>query len=73
MKNRHVRNIGNSEKLNTYRDWDLKMNNGKIAIADIVYKPELAKITDFYKVAIAKHGLATKEFYSAEKWTDLQL
>ena len=45
--------------------------DGKIAIADIVYKPELAKITDFYKVAIAKHGLATKEFYSEEKWTSL--
>ncbi len=45
--------------------------DGKIAIADIVYKPELTKITDFYKVAIAKHGLATKEFYSAEKWTNL--
>ena len=30
-----------------------------------------AKITDFYKVAIAKHGLATKEFYSGEKWTSL--
>ena len=45
--------------------------DGKIAIADIVYKPELGKITDFYKVAVAKHGLATKEFYSAEKWADL--
>jgi len=46
-------------------------HNGKIAIADIVYKPELAKITDFYKVTIAKHGLATKEFYSEEKWKKL--
>ena len=45
--------------------------DGKIAIADIVYKPELAKITDFYKVTLAKHGLATKEFYSTKKWTNL--
>ena len=46
-------------------------NDGSIAIADIVLRPELASPIDFYKIAIAKHGLATKEFYSCEKWKHL--
>ena len=44
---------------------------GNIAIADIILRPELASPIDFYKIAIAKHGLATKEFYSSEKWKHL--
>ena len=45
--------------------------DGSIAIADIILKPELASPIDFYKIAIAKHGLATKEFYCIEKWKHL--
>ena len=44
---------------------------GNIAIADIILRPELVAPMDFYKIAIAKHGLATKEFYSSEKWKHL--
>ena len=43
--------------------------NGKISIADIVIRPEYLKFNDWYKVSIAKHGLAAKEFYSKDKWT----
>ena len=43
--------------------------NGKISIADIVIRPEYIKFSDWYKVSIAKHGLATKEFYNKHKWT----
>jgi len=42
--------------------------NGKISIADIVIRPEYLKFNDWYKVSIAKHGLAAKEFYSKDKW-----
>ena len=45
--------------------------NGKISIADIVIRPEYLKFRDWYKVSIAKHGLATKEFYNKDKWTNL--
>ena len=45
--------------------------NGKISIADIVIRPEYLKLRDWYKVSIAKHGLATKEFYNKDKWTNL--
>lgn len=45
--------------------------NGQISIADIVIRPEYLKLTDWYKVSIAKHGLATKEFYNKNKWTSL--
>ena len=48
--------------------YDNLKKNGQIALADIVLKPELLGLFDFYKVSIAKHGLATKEFYSIEKW-----
>ena len=33
---------------------------GQISIADIVIRPEYLKFRDWYKVSIAKHGLATK-------------
>ncbi|MBE77285.1 MAG: hypothetical protein CMG41_06070 [Candidatus Marinimicrobia bacterium] len=42
---------------------------GKISIADIVIRPKYLKLRDWYKVSIAKHGLATKEFYNNDKWT----
>ena len=45
--------------------------NGKISIADIVIRPEYLKLRDWYKVSIAKHGLATKEFYNKDKWTSI--
>ena len=45
--------------------------NGKISIADIVIRSEYLKFRDWYKVSIAKHGLATKEFYNKIKWTNL--
>ena len=48
--------------------YDALEENGQIAIADIIIKPELLSFFDFYKVLIAKHGLATKEFYTIEKW-----
>ena len=48
--------------------YDNLKENGQIALADIVLKPELLSLFDFYKVSIAKHGLATKEFYTIEKW-----
>ena len=44
---------------------------GKISIADIVIRPKYLKLRDWYKVSIAKHGLATKEFYNNDKWTAL--
>ena len=44
---------------------------GKISIADIVIRPKYLKLRDWYKVSIAKHGLATKEFYNNDKWTVL--
>ena len=49
---------------------DLKPN-GRISIADIVIRPEYLKLRDWYKVSIAKHGLATKEFYNKDKWTSI--
>jgi len=45
--------------------------NGKISIADIVIRSEHQKFRDWYKVSIAKHGLATKEFYNKNKWASL--
>jgi cyclopropane fatty-acyl-phospholipid synthase-like methyltransferase len=48
--------------------YDSLEKNGQIAVADIIIKPELLSFLDFYKVSIAKHGLATKEFYSIKKW-----
>ncbi|MBT6777226.1 methyltransferase domain-containing protein [bacterium] len=48
--------------------YDSLESNGKVAIADIIIKPELLSFFDFYKVSIAKHGLATKEFYTIKKW-----
>ena len=48
--------------------YDALESNGQIAIADIIIKPELLSFFDFYKVSIAKHGLATKEFYTTKKW-----
>ena len=45
--------------------------SGKISIADIVIRPKYLKLRDWYKVSIAKHGLATKEFYNNDKWTAL--
>jgi len=45
--------------------------NGQISIADIVIRPEFLKFSDWYKVSIAKHGLATKEFYDKDKWVRL--
>ena len=50
--------------------FDALENNGQIAIADIIIKPELLSFLDFYKVTIAKHGLATKEFYTIKKWEE---
>ena len=44
---------------------------GQISIADIVIRPEYLKFRDWYKVSIAKHGLATKEFYNKDKWVSL--
>ena len=44
---------------------------GQISIADIVIRPEYLKFRDWYKVSIAKHGLATKEFYNKDKWVIL--
>ena len=44
---------------------------GQISIADIVIRPEYLKFRDWYKVSIAKHGLATKEFYNKDKWLSL--
>ena len=34
-------------------------------------KKENRKISDWYKISIAKHGLATREFYSSDKWTNM--
>ena len=48
--------------------YDSLESNGQVAIADIIIKPELLSFFDFYKVSIAKHGLATKEFYTIKKW-----
>jgi len=45
--------------------------NGKISIADIIIRDEYLKFSDWYKVSIAKHGLATKEFYNKKKWTSI--
>ena len=45
--------------------------HGQISIADIVVRPEFLKLRDWYKVSIAKHGLATKEFYDKDKWVSL--
>ena len=45
--------------------------HGQISIADIVVRPEFLKLRDWYKVSIAKHGLATKEFYDKDKWISL--
>ena len=46
-------------------------SNGRISIADIVIRTDYLKFRDWYKVSIAKHGLATKEFYTKEKWVNL--
>ena len=43
-------------------------HSGKISIADIVIRKEYLKWSDWYKIFIAKHGLATKEFYDKDKW-----
>ena len=45
--------------------------DGQISIADIVIRPEFLRLRDWYKVSIAKHGLATKEFYDKDKWVSL--
>ena len=44
---------------------------GKLSVADIVIRPEYRKFSDWYKISIAKHGLATREFYSSYKWTNM--
>ena len=46
-------------------------SNGRISIADIVIRTDYLKLRDWYKISIAKHGLATKEFYTKEKWVKL--
>ena len=44
---------------------------GQLSIADIVIRPEYRKASDWYKISIAKHGLAAREFYSIDKWKNV--